>query len=178
MLAQVHNLTLMDTSSIVADYHLDQNNADGSHIIASYPGPPSFSMLNAGKTGEPGSSDHVRVHVYYVTISSKKLTKPTAGSSRIACFGLLLSAFLQTKRIVPHSFAIDGAWSLTFCECELFEVSWPLARPRAIISVLLRFYGWRHSRDLSSQALPFFSVQHWKTGSGLGTRLVSLWKCR
>ena len=29
----------------------------------------------------------------------------------------------------------------------------------------------RESRAIRYQALPFFSVQHWKTGSGLGTRL-------
>ena len=32
---------------------------------------------------------------------------------------------------------------------------------------------WRWSRDIIFQTLPLFSVQHWKAGSGLGTRLRS-----
>ena len=32
-------------------------------------------------------------------------------------------------------------------------------------------YTWRCDYDVTYQALPFFSVQHWKTGSGQGTRL-------
>ena len=36
-------------------------------------------------------------------------------------------------------------------------------------------YLWRCSRDFSAQALPLFSVQHWKTGRSLGTRLHNLY---
>ena len=42
----------------------------------------------------------------------EKVDKPTACSSLMARFGLSLSAYLHTKRIVPHSFAIDLALSL------------------------------------------------------------------
>ena len=43
----------------------------------------------------------------------EKADKPTACYSRMARFGVSLSAYLHTtKRIVPHSFAIDLALSL------------------------------------------------------------------
>ena len=32
---------------------------------------------------------------------------------------------------------------------------------------------WHHTRDFMYQALPLFCVQHWKGGSGLGTRLCT-----
>ena len=38
-------------------------------------------------------------------------------------------------------------------------------------------YTWSCDYDVASQAFPFSSVQHWKTGSGLGTRLMKdMWK--
>ena len=51
----------------------------------------------------------------------EKADKPTACSSRMVRFGLSLSAYLHTKRIVSHSFAIDLALSLDILDTLVFQ---------------------------------------------------------
>ena len=98
----------------------------------------------------------------------EKADKPTICSSGMARFGLSLSTYQQTKRIVPHSFVIGSALSVICCKRELLKLRWPLTCPLAIKSLYLT----RHARDYRYHALSLFSVQHWKHGSGLGMRLL------
>ena len=74
--------------------------------------------------------------------------------------------------IVLQSPVRFGALPLTRYERERSQNCWPFARPRAIKLFLLSFYGTRHARDFVYQALPLFSMQHWKVG--LGMRLLWL----
>ena len=70
------------------------------------------------------------------------------------------------------------ALPLTRYEWEPSQNCWPLACPHIpdLLSMpsVPSVYLWRGARDFAYQALPLFCVQHWKGGSGLGTRLISI----
>ena len=86
------------------------------------------------------------------------------------------TAWLSNPHPWPHLCMDGGRWgltligalSLTCYEWECSQNCWPLARPRTMNLSLLSLYGTRHACDFAYQALPLFSVQHWKAENGPG----------
>ena len=90
------------------------------------------------------------------------LFSPTIGIKIMTC----------TACRMHHRVSLSTIYGCTLHVCVGVVANRVPLCPRPIFTLRPPFIRIGGSRDLWYQAFPFFSVQHWKAGSGLGTRLA------